>query len=37
MCEPGEPVHLVPKPTNEHDPAAVAVFSARGIQIGSVE
>lgn len=34
MCVPGEPVHLVPEPTNKHDPAAVAVFSARGVQIG---
>ncbi|MDF2496082.1 HIRAN domain-containing protein [Sphingomonas sp.] len=34
MCVPGEPVHLVPEPTNKHDPAAVAVFSARGMQIG---
>jgi hypothetical protein len=34
MCTPGEPVALVPEPTNKADPAAVAVFSARGIQIG---
>jgi hypothetical protein len=34
MCVPGEPAHLVTEPTNKHDPAAVAVFSARGIQIG---
>lgn len=34
MCVPGEPAHLVPEPSNKHDPAAVAVFSARGIQIG---
>ncbi|MDF2602991.1 HIRAN domain-containing protein [Sphingomonas sp.] len=34
MCAPGEPVHLVPETNNRHDPAAVAVFSARGVQIG---
>ena len=30
----GEAVELRREPTNKHDPAAVAVFSARGIQIG---
>jgi hypothetical protein len=34
MCTPGEPVTLVPEPGNRADPAAIAVFSARGIQIG---
>ena len=34
MCRPGEPVALVPEPTNQADPSAVAVYSARGIQIG---
>ena len=34
MCVPGEAVHLTPEPNNKHDPAAVAVFSARGNQIG---
>ena len=34
MCTPGEDVTLVPEPTNKADPAAIAVFSARGIQIG---
>ena len=34
MCTPGEPVALVPEPTNKADPAAVAVYSARGVQIG---
>jgi len=34
MCVAGEPVQLVLEPTNRHDPSAVAVFSARGIQIG---
>lgn len=34
MCTPGEPVTLVPEPTNKADPAAIAVYSARGIQIG---
>jgi hypothetical protein len=27
---PGSPVRLVPEPTNEHDPHAVAVYDARG-------
>ncbi len=34
LCEPGEPVELIPEPKNPADPRAVAVFSARGIQIG---
>lgn len=34
MCVPGEPVHLMPEPDNKHDPAAVAVLSGRGVQIG---
>lgn len=34
LCTPGEPVHLVLEPKNKHDPAAVAVFSARDMQIG---
>ncbi|WP_165356529.1 HIRAN domain-containing protein [Sphingosinicella sp. BN140058] len=34
MCTPGEPVTLVPEPTNKADPAAVAVYSCRGVQIG---
>lgn len=34
MCEPGEPVDLVPEPDNPADVNAVAVFSERGIQIG---
>lgn len=33
---PGEEVHLIPEPKNPVDPQAVAVFSARGIQIGYV-
>lgn len=36
LCMPGEPVQLVPEPKNKHDPSAVAVFSARGVQIGYV-
>jgi hypothetical protein len=32
----GEEVHLVPDPKNPVDPQAVAVFSARGVQIGYV-
>lgn len=34
LCAPGEPVQLVPEPRNKHDPSAVAVLSARDIQIG---
>lgn len=34
LCVPGEPVHLVPEPKNRHDRRAVAVMSARGIQLG---
>ena len=34
MCKPGEIVRLVPEPRNPADPTAVAVFSARGIQLG---
>ena len=34
LCDPGEPVDLRPEPKNPHDPRAVAVFSARGQQIG---
>jgi hypothetical protein len=34
---PGEEVHLVPEPKNPVDPQAVAVFSARGVQIGYVK
>ena len=36
MCKPGEPVELVPEPKNRHDENAIAVYSARGIQIGYV-
>jgi hypothetical protein len=34
LCVPGETVGLVPDPKNPADPNAVAVFSARNIQIG---
>lgn len=34
MCAPGEPVELRPEPKNKHDEHAVAVFSARGVQVG---
>lgn len=33
-CRPGEQVELVREPDNPHDPAAVAIFSRRGICIG---
>ncbi|WP_313335751.1 HIRAN domain-containing protein [Sphingobium yanoikuyae] len=34
LCPPGEPIELRPEPTNKHDPLAIAVYSARGVQIG---
>jgi len=34
LCIPGEPVELRPEPKNPADKRAVAVYSARGIQIG---
>ncbi|MBX9815388.1 MAG: HIRAN domain-containing protein [Sphingomonas sp.] len=34
LCARGEPVYLVPEPHNPHDACAVAVVSARRIQIG---
>lgn len=34
MCLPGEPVQLVREPRNPVDANAVAVFSARGFQLG---
>lgn len=36
MCSLGEPVELIPEPKNPADPRAVAVFSARGVQIGYI-
>ena len=36
LCAPGEPIGLVPEPTNRADPHAIAVFSMRGVQIGYV-
>jgi len=35
-CRPGEPVRLVRQPENPHDPAAVAIISARGVQLGYI-
>jgi len=35
-CTPGEPVELRLEPKNKNDRNAIAVFSARGIQIGYV-
>ncbi|MBB5709305.1 HIRAN domain-containing protein [Sphingomonas xinjiangensis] len=34
ICQPCEPVQLVPEPKNPADEHAIAVFSCRGIQIG---
>lgn len=36
MCIPGEPAELRLDPNNPADPQAVAVYSARGIQIGYI-
>lgn len=36
MTLPGDPVALRPEPRNAHDRHAIAVISARGIQIGYV-
>ena len=34
LCAPGDPIHLHREPKNKHDEYAVAVFTARGVQIG---
>lgn len=34
LCVPGEPIELLPEPKNPVDPSAIAVVSARHIQIG---
>lgn len=34
LLAPGDPVELRPEPNNKHDPRAVAVFSAEGVQLG---
>lgn len=34
LCAPGEPVELIPEPTNPVDPNAIAVFSLRAVQLG---
>jgi len=34
LCATGDPVELRPEPKNPADPRAVAVFSARGVQLG---
>lgn len=36
MCQPGEAIELRPEPKNPADPQAIAVYSARGIQIGYI-
>ena len=36
MTPPGAPIDLVPEPKNKHDPNAIAVFSAQGVQLGYV-
>ncbi|MDP5279927.1 HIRAN domain-containing protein [Sphingomonas sp. DG1-23] len=34
ICRPGEPIELRPEPKNPKDENAVAVYSARGVQLG---
>ena len=34
MTLPGTPLDVRPEPTNRHDPHAVAVFAASGVQVG---
>lgn len=36
LCTPGEPVELRLEPHNPADPNAIAVFSARGVQLGYI-
>ncbi len=36
LCKAGEAVDLVREPHNPHDPSAVAVYSARRVQIGYI-
>lgn len=36
VCEPGEPIHLIPEPENRFDRHAIAVYSCRGVQIGYI-
>ncbi len=36
MCRPGEPIILKREPRNPHDERAIAVYSARDIQIGYI-
>lgn len=34
LCEPGDPIQLVPEPKNKFDEHAVGVFTGAGAQIG---
>lgn len=36
LCKPGEQVELRPEPKNKKDERAIAVLSARGVQIGYI-
>lgn len=36
LCDPGDPLELVPEPKNRYDEHAIAVFSERGVQIGYI-
>lgn len=35
-CAVGEMIELVREPNNPHDPAAVAIFSCRGVRVGYI-
>lgn len=36
LTPPGERVHLVLEPKNQHDPNAISVWSIRGVQVGYI-
>lgn len=36
ICKPGDVVKLIPEPSNPADPRAIAIYSARDVQIGYV-
>jgi hypothetical protein len=36
LCEPGDPLTLLPEPKNKYDEHAIAVFSERNVQIGYI-
>lgn len=34
LLTPGDELHLIREPMNEHDPMAVAIFTSRGVRVG---